>query len=297
MDAVGAAPAPRTERHRFVFSGVAFEVLADPRARFQLPEAYREHVDDGRGCVLAEVICSVSGDARRQTTAPVGEARSLRFHHAGAHTQIVARDMLVEVSEIGRSKYAAAARIAPNSRAAGALAMGVSSAIVQRRGGLNLHAAAIDLDGEAVLFLGPSGAGKSTAAGLSGAEVFANDRVCVAPDDIGRFWAFSLPGGEPVPGARRSERRALPLAGCLRVRQAPRTATPSLRTSTGVTALFAIRCAASSPDGGPLVEDELLQSVQRLCEQIPVFELHTVLDKPIAALLRTALAGGRNALA
>jgi hypothetical protein len=291
MDAVGAAPAPRTERHRFVFSGVAFEVLADPRARFQLPEAYREHVDDARGCVLAEVICSVSGDAARHATLPANESRALRFRHSGVQTQVTARDVLADLTEIGHGKYAAAVRIAPSSHGASALALGVASAIVQRHGGFQLHAAAIELDGAAVLFLGPSGAGKSTAAGLSGADVFANDRVCVAPDDAGVFWAFSLPGGDPVLGARRSAQRALPLAGCFRVRQAPRSTQPSLFRADGVTGLFAVRAAANNPDGGATAEDDLLRSIQRMCMHVPVFELHTVLDKPIAALLRTTLTG------
>jgi hypothetical protein len=300
MDAVSPVARSRTERHLFAFSGIAFEVLADPRARFQLPDTYLEHLDDGgHGPVLAKVICSACSDPARQAAARVGDERALTFRHSGPHTQILSSIMLAEISEVGLGKYAAAARIAPNSSSASALVFGMASAIVQRHGGLNLHAAAIELDGRAVLFLGPSGAGKSTAAGLSGAPVFANDRVCVAPDDAGQFWAFSLPGGEPVAGASRSERRALPLAGCFRVRQAPQGATPALRVSSGVSGLFALREAASSGDCGPTAENDLLQSIQRLCEQVPTFELHTVLDVPIAALLRAGLqaAGGHDALA
>jgi hypothetical protein len=291
MDAEGAAQTPRTERHRFVFSGVAFEVLADPRARFQLPEAYLEHVDDGRGCVLAEVICSVTGDAGHPFRSQgehrsADEERSLTFRHTGNHTQIAAHDVLAEVSEIGRGKYAAAVRIAPDSKSARAMTLGVASAIVQRHGGLNLHAAAIELDGQALLFLGPSGAGKSTAAALSHAPVFASDRVNVAPDSAGQFWVFSLPGGTPVPGARCSERRALPLAGLMRVRQAPSNETPSLRELKGAARLFAVRAAACNGAIGLKAEDDLLQAILKLCERVRLSELHTVLDQPIGPLLR-----------
>lgn len=167
------------------------------------------------------------------------------------------------------------------------MALGVASAIIQRRGGLNLHAAAIELGGRALLFLGPSGAGKSTAAALSHAPVFANDRVNVAPDDAGRFWVFSLPGGTPLPGARCSERRALPLTALMRVRQALRDETPSLRELKGAAGFFAVRAAACNGAIGLTAEDDLLQAIEGLCEHVRVSELHTVLDKPIAALLRT----------
>jgi hypothetical protein len=300
MDALSAVARSRTERHLFAFSGIAFEVLADPRARFELPDAYLEHVDeDGHGPVLAEVICSACCDPARQAAARAGEERAITFRHSGAHTEILSSMMVAEILEVGVGKYAAAARIAPNARSVSALVFGVASAIVQRHGGLNLHAAAVELDGRAVLFLGPSGAGKSTAAGLSGAPVFANDRVCVAPDDAGQFWAFSLPGGEPVAGASRSERRALPLAGCFRVRQAPHNATPSMRLTSGVSALFVLREAASTGDCGPAAEQDLLQSIQLLCDQVPVFELDAVLDVPIGALLRAGLrpAGGSHGVA
>jgi hypothetical protein len=109
----------------------------------------------------------------------------------------------------------------------------------------------------------------------------------VAPDDAGKFWVFSLPGGTPLPGARSSVRRALPLTALMRVRQAPDNETPSLRELKGAAGLFAVRAAACNGVIGPTAEDDLLQAIQGLCEHVRVSELHTVLDKPIATLLRT----------
>ena len=257
MDSVGVAPTPRTERHRFVFSGVAFEVLADPRARFRLPDAYREHVDEERGCVLAEVICSVSGDAGpREATARqsdedqralhVSPRRRLHANRSARHACAGVADRTLQVCG-GRTRRSKLAQL----RRTGA--QGMAAAIVQRRGGLNLHAAAIELDGQAVLFLGPSGAGKSTAADLSGAPIFANDRVCVAPDESGRFWVFSLPGGEPV--ARSPPLRAAPpfrwqvVCACDRRRATRRHRCE--RSNGADRSISHVRAAASNGDSWP----------------------------------------------
>lgn len=63
-------------------------------------------------------------------------------------------------------------------------------------GGCCLHAAAVELDGQAHLFVGPSGVGKSTVAqhlAAEGARVLADEFVVVLPDATGRMHAHGTP--------------------------------------------------------------------------------------------------------
>jgi hypothetical protein len=286
-------PRTRTTRHQFAFGGVAFEVLADKSVHWELPEFYLRHVvDASETAIIADAVCSISVDRALPSVSP--SERALSFEHDGAHTQVTASQMHAQLSEIRAGKYAVTARIAPGPGGASAVLLGVASAILQRLGGLNLHAAAIELDGEAILFLGPSGAGKSTAASLAlGAQLFAYDRVSIAPGPEGRIWAFSMPGGEAIAGAVFSDRRALPLAALARVRHGQPAGEPTLRLLAGAARLFSMREAVEVGDAGDGAEERRLQIVSTICEQVPVFELHTVLGKPIHELLRAGLASTR----
>ncbi|HEY2734281.1 MAG TPA: hypothetical protein VGI70_09860 [Polyangiales bacterium] len=284
-----------TPRHRFAFSGVAFELLIEHSARWQLPPAFLEHASDVRESrVLAEVICSVNRDRARAELEERDEG-ALTFHCEGAHIRLLSSAVHAEISEVGVDKYAATACIAPNGRGASALALGLSAAILQRRGGLCLDATAIELDDRAVLFLGPNEASPLSAASLAAAPLFSCDRVSVAPDREGRYWAFSLPGADAVRAACRSQRRALPLAALLRVRPAPAIAAASLQRMTGSERAFALRAAADSGQLGPRAEHDLQCAIDRLCVAVPIFELHGVFDAPIVPLLRGRLGGDDHA--
>jgi hypothetical protein len=82
-----------TPRHRFAFSGVAFELLIEHSARWQLPALFLEHIADVRDShVLAEVICSVSRDCAREVR-DEGEDRALTFRCEGAHIRLASNDM------------------------------------------------------------------------------------------------------------------------------------------------------------------------------------------------------------
>jgi hypothetical protein len=153
---------------------------------------------------------------------------------------------------------------------------------------LMLHSAAVELDGQAVLFLGPSGAGKSTAVQLTdGARGFAFDHVALVPGAGGPL-VWGLPGGTParIPLASAV---AYPLGAAFRVRKAASSAQPRAQWLGGVEALFALREAVECADLSLEGEDGVLHTVTNLSAQLALGAIHTVLDRPHGALLRELL--------
>jgi hypothetical protein len=161
--------------------------------------------------------------------------------------------------------------------------LGVTRAVLHRLGGLELLAAAIELDAEAVLFLGSGHLAGSTAATLTGgADLFAYERVWVAPGPDDRIWAFSMPEDAPIPAdAARSSRRALPVAAMLRVQEA-------LRSLTGLPRIFAVREAVEPADDSDAAREQCLERVSRL-NAVPMLELSAVPGKSVRELLREGL--------
>jgi hypothetical protein len=215
--------------------------------------------------------------------------------------------------QVGPRRYACAARIADGSGALTSLLNMVVAAIVQAEGGVVLHAAGIELDGRAVLFLGPSGAGKSTAATLThGATMFAHDHVAVVVKPVAGerehaveregavesalAWAYGLPGGSPARMAQTSH-AVLPLAGVFRVFQpAPHAQDTSSRITRGelfggARALFIVREAVESADVSLEGEQARLNAAAAIAAArgVRVGALHTVLGESIAPLLRDLL--------
>ncbi|HKP60193.1 MAG TPA: hypothetical protein VJV78_25890 [Polyangiales bacterium] len=263
---------------RFAFGGVAFTVLAAREVRWQLPAECERLVSDVAAVpAIAQVICEVELDA----ALPDGPPRIISTEQGAASTHVSSEEFRVELIPIGPGRYRARARIAKT--AAGALVLGLAAAINERQGGLSLHAAAIELDDRAVLFIGPSGAGKSTAVLLArGAAVFAYDRVAVSCQD-GRYRAWSLPGGMQV-AASHSARRELPLGAIYRIRQAHDR--PQIKPLTAASALFALRESTQVTDTSELAEQRRLDVAQALLARVPVAELHTVLGSSHVALLQ-----------
>lgn len=97
--------------------------------------------------------------------------------------------------------------------------------------GLFLHASAVVMGGEAILFLGHSTAGKSTLARMLGAAypVLADDAVFAAKRPDGRWGVvdggFRFGEGDFADWQKRIRRQieqgSVPLRGCLRIHQAP----------------------------------------------------------------------------
>jgi hypothetical protein len=284
-------PRTRTTRHCFAFGGIAFELLADKGVQWELRDGYERHVVAADSTPLvADVICSVSID-RLITQADEPSTRGFCFRDIDGRRSVTSRELRAELSRVAPSRYAATARIIAGADGLSALLLGLASAIVQAEGGLNVHAAAVELDGQALLFLGPSGAGKSTAAGLcTGAKVFAYDRVAVVCR-AGRLFALSLPGGNAIEGAP-SDQHCLPVAALLRVRRGLQQ--PSLRRLGGAAALFAVRESIEISDTSTQAEEKRLGVAAQLCESAPVYEIRTVLGHPLTTFLQDGLCLARQ---
>lgn len=279
---------------RFAFGGVAFEVEADADARWALCDEFERHcLADAGAKVAATVACAVRLDRRLSS----GATGPLAVQHRGTGARVTTDDAQAELFQRGPGNYLASARVALRRddsmpQGADAVVLGVTAAVLERAGGLCLHAAAIELDGAVVLFLGPSGAGKSTAAFLTaGGRVFAFDRVSVVPEDDGSFSAWSLPGGNAVDVVRSAERR-LPLAGICRVRQS--TGSPRIAELTQAAGLFALRESVWSTDLARDAEERRIDNAMRLLASVPVAELHTVLGQSHAGLLRQVFWAGAS---
>jgi hypothetical protein len=291
-----AVARPTPTHHRFAFGGVAFKIEAEADVSWQLsPEFARfapalsvDAWPRDQGTWAGRVACSVFLDPALQGDASyeIDEERN------GDRSRLTAAELRAELRAVSPGNYSAMAHVAPRVHAArpqgpDAVVLALSVAILEREGGLSLHAAAVELDGHAVLFLGPSGAGKSTAARLtSGSRVFAFDRVSLArtahPSRTG-YAAYSLPGGDAV-DVPRSSQRQLPLAAIFRVRQAREQA--RVARLTPAQAVFAVRESIWLSDMSPEAEEARFDAAARLVAQVPVAEIHTVLGQSHTELVR-----------
>jgi hypothetical protein len=280
---------PGQTLHRFVFGGVAFEVEAHEAVQWELWPEFERHTCEGdRYPVLARVRCIVRVDPSLPTTGTNGIVVE-RDRDATDATVVIARGAHCELAADGRGRYTARVRIAPrrddDSEPQGpdAVVLGLSAAILEREGGLSLHAAAIELEGRAVLFVGPSGAGKSTAAQLArGSRVFAFDRVNVVPDGAGGYAAWSLPGGASLAMAPSAHRR-LPLGAILRVRQG--RGAPRIERLSATRGIFALRESIWLTDSSPSAEEHRMDAAALLRGRVRVAEIHTVLGQPHTGLI------------
>jgi len=288
LDLAVARPGPT--RH-FAFGGVAFELEVGGGVDWQLwPEFERHTCAVDRYPVLARVQCVVRVDP--SLAGPGNEPRGILVERRGEATEttvVVAGGLHAELEADGPGRYVASVRIAPRRevhsgpQASDAVVLGLSAAILEREGGLSLHASAIELEGRAVLFIGPSGAGKSTAARLAGgSRSFAFDRVNVAPDGAGGYVAWSLPGGVEASSPSSAHRR-LPLGAIFRVRQS--RGAPRVATLAAAQGMFALRESMWLTDLSPSAEEGRIDAATLLRRQVRVAEIHTVLEQSHTAIL------------
>lgn len=261
------------------FGGVEIELLTAPDFRLVLPESHADLVSRPEGPPpVARVACNVTVDA--SLSDDPGESREIVLSAGRLRT----KGVRARLRRLGRGGWVAAARVAPGAQSMGRLLDGLSAAILEQAGGLLMHAAGVELDGLAYLFIGPSGAGKTTAAGqVFGARSFCVDRVAVAlSNDETR--AFVLPGGtDPIDGAPKSPRRSLPLGGVLRVVQAQAL---DVRAIAPHEALMMVRESVFSADRDRTAEHLRLDAIERLIGRVPVARLKTPLGAPLAQSLR-----------
>ena len=280
--------ARKTWRERVSFGGVAFELLSPEPVAHDLIGADQRFWQQGADPrVIADVVCAVHVD-HGHDFGERGNAIAWQTDPANETTRVRARSLEVELSKVGERRYAAAARIAPVPEALVGLLRALAGAVTHREGGLMLHAAAVELDGQAVLFVGPSGAGKSTAARQSdGARCFAFDHVAIVPAE-GGLLAWGLPGGTAARAPLASS-VVYPVAAAFRVRKAPDLAAPRVQWLSGVEALFAVRESVECADLTPGGEDVYLHAVTKLSAQLATGAIHTVLGQAHGGLLRVAL--------
>jgi len=296
----GAAPRgqiARTRSHRFVFGGVAFELLGDfPADVPVLPPDCAKHSRPGLDPrASASVVCALHRDASLQDprSGPSSLGNTVRFEasdRSAGSLGLRATGMRAELEPVGPGHYAVTARVAPKDDGMLALLRAVSAAVVQREGGLVLHAAGAEIEGRALLFVGPSGAGKSTALRQTErARCFAYDHVALLPGANG-WMAWGLPGGTTARAPEASE-IAFPLAAIARVRKASGIE-PKLTALRASEALFAVRESVECADDSPGSEEAYLRAVTELCSNTQVHAIDTVLGRSNDGVLHTALAMG-----
>ncbi|MDH5493011.1 MAG: hypothetical protein OEY14_13740 [Myxococcales bacterium] len=276
------ATAPASSALRLRFGGVAFEVLGEGWAP---SETYRRLCEPGYDAALPLVRTSLRWDPSLRASPP---GREIRWVRGGDRARIVASGFEAQIVRTAPRLFVASARLRPGGAACSTLLGALGSYVLAQCEGLILHAAAVEFEGGALLFIGPSGAGKTTAAGLvRGGRWFAFDRVAIARLG-GRWEAFALPGGSDLDHPlSASERRGLPLRGILRVKQG-RGGSRILPLSEP-SALLRLRESAMAPSSDPAAEATLLGSLHRLATEVPMALAETTLGQPLSDALRTWL--------
>ena len=278
-------PAARPPIARFAFGGVGVELLSVPgtRALFAGLSRFAEAAsDNGDIGTVARVVCSAVVDHGLRRSQPETGALQTELHRSAARATLRGRGVQVELRRTAHARYAGSIRIAPNPEAAAQAMRVLVTAVAHLEGGALMHGVGVELDGEALLLVGPSGAGKTTACDLMrDARCFANDHVVVVPTR-GGWVAWGMPGGSPahVPASNATH---FPLRAVLRVmRGRPQTTLARLSPAEG---LFAVRENTKVADFGGKTEEQLMDMASRLCADVFVGALHTVLGQRIEAAL------------
>ena len=154
-------------------------------------------------------------------------------------------------------------------------------------GGVVFHSSYIAYQGKAILFTAPSGTGKSTQADLwekyRGAEIINGDRSVIRWD--GGVFACGIPfaGSSAI-----CKNRTLPLAAIVYLQQAPVTTIRKLRGAEAFRRVWE-GCSVNSWDK----QDMTLatETVMRVLETVPVFELACTPDESAVLALEGVLKG------
>ena len=154
-------------------------------------------------------------------------------------------------------------------------------------GGLVLHCAFADWEGEALLFSGPSGIGKSTQAGLwqkyRGARILNGDRALLLPGPEG--WTA---GGWPVCGSseicfnQRRKLRAIVLPT-----QETENFARRLRPAAAFAALYG---QVTVNRWNPTACAQAADLLEQLCRSVPVWRLGCTISQNAVDCLAAALA-------
>ncbi|MDQ3696607.1 MAG: hypothetical protein M3373_01075 [Gemmatimonadota bacterium] len=163
----------------------------------------------------------------------------------------------------------------------------LAARVLGRAGGLIVHGCALELDGEALVFIGHSGAGKSTIAELAegiGARVLSDDRTIITIDGSGpRAW------GTPWHGTyTRGSPDSAPLCALFLLVKAPLDDVLPLDRACAFKELL-VRLVQPTVDRGELLG--AMDGIERLVEAVPAAELRFRPTATAYALARHYAAG------
>lgn len=181
-------------------------------------------------------------------------------------------------------------RVGPSKNSLEAVIRIAISVALPRRGGLLMHASAIELAGEAHIFAGVSGAGKSTisamlAESLSACTRLSDELLILAPADeahpgeSARMAVHVTPfiGGHGLPHGRRAPARALYF-----LHQAPYHKRLAMSRTEGLRELMRhVLVYVAEPD----TAGHVLAAAARATQSIPCHHLHFAKDPGVASVL------------
>lgn len=223
---------------------------------------------------------------------PIRSGHALRIVRTGGAWAASTSLFVARLVAHGGGRYGAEAWVPRGSLGAAEydLLQSLAAVVIWTEGGAVMHAAGVELDGEARLFVGPSGAGKTTACEHTDGRAFAIDRVALVRDADRGWYAWSIPVG-PLDGLTRpaSGRLAAPIRSILRVRQGRQL---GVRHLTGSDALIVVASALywpfSAGDASARAAMDVGFEVARRCA---VGEIRTVLGRSNMGMLRRFDAG------
>ena len=156
--------------------------------------------------------------------------------------------------------------------------------------GLLIHSSAIVMDGKAYLFTADSGTGKSTHTSLY-RRVFGDERVRILNDDKpavryedGQFFAYGTPWSGKT---RLNLNLRVPLGGVCVLR---RGEVNEIRRMKPRESVFALLGQTIRPND-PQQMEKLMNLMEKLVVQIPVWEMHCNMDPEAAKVSYAALSG------
>jgi hypothetical protein len=283
MPSLQLRPAPSPDPTCFVLGGVAFEMCPAPGISWTLGDEHRMFAG-------AYSISPVAGEVHA-VVSPAPElreniGREIRWQWDGDVAHLETGRVRAELRRLGRGRYAATALVVPDAFGCSSLVTALTAAIVKREGGLVLHAAGVELDGRAVLFIGPSGAGKTTAANhCQGLRWIARDRAAIYPTPLG-WYAAGMAGGDVIELPPASA-RVLPLGAIYRIGRGVETV--AAVPLQGVDAIRALRESVQSIAASPIEESARLDAIVRVSDACTVGRLETCLGAPLVDTLRRSI--------
>lgn len=271
--------APEIDPTCFVFGGVAWEICPSPGVAWSVGAEHRLFTGAWASSPVAgQVHCVVSSAPELSEHV----TREITWEWSGDVARVETGRVRAELRRLSPGKYAATAFVVPNEAGCSALVTALTAAVVHREGGFVLHAAGVEIDGRAVLFIGPSGAGKTTAANhCEGARWFARDRAVLYRTPLG-WYAAGMAGGDPI-ALPRTSAPLLPLGAVYRVQRGSAIA---VREVLPARALRHLRESIQASRGDTFEEERLVERAMAFIDAVGVRELVTVLGAELTPLLR-----------